>query len=342
MKLRVALLVLVLLATAGGGWWWRGRAPDDRSGPLSLAGNVEVRQVNLGFKVAGRIVALRADEGDRVAEGQLLASLDKIYFEESLAQSRAQRDAAKANLAKLLAGNRPEEVAQASAAVAEREASLQNARLALDRAEQLLRTAAGTRRAYDEAIAATREGEARLNSAQQNLRLLQAGARSEDIEAARAQLAEREATLQMAERALVDAELKAPGPGTVLSRVREVGAIVGAGETVFVLSLTTPVWIRSYVSEPDLARVRPGEAVEVRTDAPGAKPLSGRIGFIATTAEFTPKTVETRELRTALVYRLRVVVDDADGVLRQGMPVTVVVPPSAESRPSALRTGDVR
>ena len=328
MRRRIAFVALaigaILVAGVGWWWWWERAIPGD--GPLVLSGNVEVRQVNLGFKVAGRVQGLMADEGGQVTEGQNLAVLDKVYFEESLAQTRAQRDAAKATLAKLMAGNRPEEIAQAAAAVTEREATLANAKQAFERAEELLKKAAGTRKTYDDALSARREAEARLNSAQQSLRLMQAGTRQEDIDAARAQLAEREATVQASERALLDSELKAPSSGTVLSRVREVGAIVQAGETVFVLSLTSPVWVRGYVSELDLARVRPGLDVDVRVDAPGIAPLKGRIGFISPTAEFTPKTVETRELRTALVYRLRVVVDDPAGVLRQGMPVSVAVP----------------
>ena len=149
----------------------------------------------------------------------------------------------------------------------------------------------------------------------------------EDIDLSRAQLAEKEAAVQVAARQLADADLIAPSAGVVLSRVREAGAIVNAGDTVFVLSLTSPVWVRSYVSELDLGRIRPGQEVELRSDTPGASPLKGRIGFISTTAEFTPKTVETRELRTALVYRVRIVADDPEGVLRQGMPMTVTAAP---------------
>jgi HlyD family secretion protein len=131
--------------------------------------------------------------------------------------------------------------------------------------------------------------------------------------------------IRIAERQLVDAELLAPNAGVVLSRVREKGAIVNAGETVFVVSLTTPVWVRSYVSEPDLGRIKPGMPVVLRSDTPNSQPVSGKIGFIASTAEFTPKTVETRELRTALVYRIRIVADDPDNRLRQGMPMTVTI-----------------
>ncbi len=322
------LALVALLIALGVGYvsyrWWSNRDVG-AEWPLVLQGNVEVRQVNLGFKVAGRIQHLSVDEGDTVAAGQPLGSLAKVYFEEALAQMRAQRDQTKANLAKLEAGNRSEEVEQAQALVAEREATVANTKVALGRAEQLLKSAAGTRKTYDDAQAAQREAEARLNSARQAFRVMQLGARKEDIEAARAQLAEKEAAIQVSRHQLTDAELMAPSAGVVLSRVRENGAIVNAGETVFVLSLTTPVWIRTYVSELDLARIKPGMVVEVKTDTPGTASLKGQIGFISTTAEFTPKNVETRELRTALVYRLRVVVDDVGGHLRQGMPMTVSV-----------------
>lgn len=324
MKRRIIIVAgLALLIAAGGAWWWYSRPAEN--GPIMLTGNVEVRQVNLGFKVAGRIQSLEVDEGDSVTEGQVLAQLEKVYFEDSIAQLTAQRDQAKAELAKMMAGNRPEEIAQAAATVKEREASLANAKITHDRAERLLHSNVGTRKAFDDAQAAYREAEARLKSAREALTLMRAGFRSEDIDAARAQLAEREAALQVARRQLADSDLTAPSKGVVLSRVREAGAIVAAGETVFVLSLTDPVWVRSYVSEPDLGRIKPGMEVSVRIDTPGAPLFRGRIGFISTAAEFTPKTVETQELRTALVYRIRIIVSDAGGILRQGMPVTVSV-----------------
>jgi len=149
------------------------------------------------------------------------------------------------------------------------------------------------------------------------------GGRVEDIEAARAALSASEATHRLAERRLADADLKAPSDGIILTRVREPGAIVNAGETIYTLSLNSPIWVRTYVSEPDLGRIRPGMTAEVRTDSGGV--YKGQVGFISPVAEFTPKTVETRELRTALVYRLRIIVDNPDGGLRQGMPVTVTL-----------------
>ncbi len=333
---RVLLLALLIAGGVGGYWWYFLRKP--AGGPLVLQGNVEVRQVNLGFKVAGRIEKLDVDEGDVVRAGQTLASLEKVYFDDALAQTRAQRDQMAANYEKLRTGNRPEEIAEARALVAEREATLTNARVTLKRAQTLLNSPAGSQKAFDDAQAAERQADAQLNSAREALRLQEAGYRKEDIAFGKGQLDERVAAVLTAERNLTDADLIAPSNGTVLSRVREVGAIVAAGETVYVLSLTTPIWVRTYVSEPDLGRVRPGMEVQVKTDTPGAKTFAGRIGFISTAAEFTPKTVETTELRTSLVYRLRIVVDDDTGFLRQGMPVTVITePPAKEGTPVASR-----
>jgi HlyD family secretion protein len=333
-RIIVAVGLAALVAAGGGAWWWLNRPQQE--GPLVLMGNVEVRQVNLGFKVAGRIEHLMVDEGDSVSDSQVLARLEKVYFEDSIAQLTAQRDQAKANLAKMVAGNRPEDIAQAEANVKEKEATLANAKITFDRAEQLWKSAVGTRKAHDDAQAALREADARLNVAREGLRLMRAGFRAEDIDAARAQLADREAALQVAQRQLTDSDLMAPSQGVVLSRVREVGAIVAAGETVFVLSLTDPVWVRSYVSEVDLGRIKPGMDVSVKIDTPGAPLFKGRIGFISTTAEFTPKTVETQELRTALVYRIRIIVPDAGDILRQGMPVIVSV---LDAMPAKVTSG---
>jgi len=216
---RIVPAALLGLALGGAIWWWSQRPV--ATGELVLQGNVEIRQVNLGFKVAGRIKALDADEGATVTAGQRLASLDKVYFEDSIAQLKAQRDQQRANVAKMEAGNRPEEVAQAEASVAEREAALANAKISLDRAETLLKNATGTRKAYDDALAAHRQATAQFNSARQGLILMKAGFRKEDIDAARAQLANSEAAVQIAERQLSDAELAAPNAGMILTRVRE-------------------------------------------------------------------------------------------------------------------------
>jgi HlyD family secretion protein len=330
---KAVLIALLAVAGAGGYWWWK--THHSGSGELVLQGNVEVRQVNLGFKVAGRIEHLLVDEGDAVRAGEVLASLEKVYFQDTLAQMRAQLGQSAANYEKLKTGNRPEEIAEARALVAEREATLANAKITRTRAETLLKTPAGSQKAFDDAQAAERQADASLNSAREALRLQEIGFRKEDIDLAKAQFDERQANLKVTERQLADADLIAPSDGSVLSRVRETGAIVQAGETVFVLSLTSPVWVRTYVSEPDLGRIKPGMDVSVYTDLAGGKVYGGKVGFISTAAEFTPKTVETTELRTALVYRIRVIVDGRSDELRQGMPVTIKLHPAAERTPIA-------
>ena len=284
-----------------------------------------MRQVNLAFKVDGRIASLAVDEGDAVTAGQVVASLDKRYFEDDLRLVRARRDNAAAALARLEHGSRPEEIASAKAQSAEQRASLKRTEQDFDRAERLVGQGAVSREQFDQAKAALDEAHARLNSAEENERMAVIGPRQEDIDAGRAELAAEEAALVQSERRLADSELVAPSDGVILTRAREKGAIVAAGETVFTLTLSSPVWVRTYVNEQDLGRIHPGMTAVVRTDSAPDKEYHGQIGFISPTAEFTPKTVETRELRTNLVYRLRVIVDNPDNGLRQGMPVTVTL-----------------
>jgi HlyD family secretion protein len=337
-----AVLIVLALAAAGGAAWAFGLLDARKLGTvlpwrverardvLTLHGNVDIRQVDLSFKVGGRIARLAVDEGDAVEAGALLAELDRRYFEDELRLARARREAKAAALARLEHGTRPEEIAQARALVAEREASLARVELSLRRSAQLLARNAATRQELDEVEAAARVARAQLESAREALRLAEVGPRVEDIDAARAELAAAEAELTQAERRFEDARLVAPGAGVILTRAREAGAIVQPGETVLTLTLASPVWVRTYVAEPDLGRVRPGVPVEVRTDGAPSRPYRGRVGYISPTAEFTPKTVETEELRTRLVYRVRIVVEDPDGGLRQGMPVTVRVPIASE------------
>lgn len=325
------LLMLILAAAAAAGVWYYDfhRPPPDEN-RLVLEGNIDVRQVNLSFKVDGRIETLAVDEGDTVEAGQVLATLDKRYFDDELRLARAQRDAQQATVARLEHGSRPEEIAQAAARVSELKAALENARLLYNREKPLADRGSVTRNELDNTKANLDEAEARLKSAEETLRLAELGPRQEDIDAARAQLAAQEATLSQTERRLADAELLAPGRGIILTRAQERGAIVSPGEPVFTLTLSSPVWVRTYVNERDLGRIRPGMSAQITTDSSPDRPYAGHIGFISPTAEFTPKTVETRELRTDLVYRLRVVVDNDDGMLRQGMPVTVTIDLAAQ------------
>jgi HlyD family secretion protein len=290
---------------------------------LELMGNIDVRQVSLAFKVEGRIESLNVDEGACVRANDIVASLDKRYFNDELRILCARRDNLAANLAKLEHGSRPEEIAQARAQSSDREAALKKAREDFERAEALVNKGGVSRQEFDRYQTTLESAEAQYKAIREAQQLIEIGPRKEDIDVARALLAEHDAMIAQSERRLVDADLIAPNDGVILTRARERGAIVQPGEPVFSLTLTSPVWVRTYVSERELGLIIPDMSATVVTDSAPDRPYTGKIGFISPTAEFTPKSVETRALRTDLVYRLRVVVDNPDGGLRQGMPVTV-------------------
>jgi HlyD family secretion protein len=324
---RRIVIVMALAAIAAAGWALYTYVYLPRvaanNGALVLYGNVDVREVNLAFKLPGRIVTMAVDEGDRVKAGEVVATLDKRYFEDDLRIARAKEAAQQANLAKLEHGSRPEEIEQARANVALARSAVELSQITLDRQAVLRKQAVVSQQSYDTAASTLHQSQAQLAYAQQALRLAELGPRAEDIAASQAQVALEQANVGVAERNLADAALVAPSGGIITTRVREPGAIVNAGETVLTLTLDAPVWVRAYVSEPDLGRIHPGMVAAVTTDTPGGKSYRGTVGFISPVAEFTPKSVETRELRTDLVYRLRVIVADPDARLRQGMPVTV-------------------
>ncbi|BEV70925.1 MULTISPECIES: secretion protein HlyD [unclassified Paludibacterium] len=309
----------LLLVGLGWAWWAASRAP----APLVLYGNVDIRQVSLGFRVGGRLQSLAFDEGDRVPPGAVLAYLDPEPYQHALNQAEAAVAAQQARVDQMKAGYRPEEVAQAQAQVVQRQAALQDAEAALVRQNALRGTGATAAHSYDDALAARDQARALLAAAEAQAQQYRRGYRKEDREAALAQLQQAQAALASARLQLNDTRLKAPQGGVVLTRAAEPGTILAPGAILFTLSLNSPVWVRAYVAEPDLGRVAPGTAVYVYTDGRPDKPYQGVVGSVSPSAEFTPKNVETPDLRTGLVYRLRVVVSDADSGLRQGMPVTV-------------------
>lgn len=322
--MRKRVLAILLLASLGlAAWFIHGRYVSDDGWQQVFYGNVDIREVQLGFRVAGRISEMLVDEGDAVTAGQRLAILDKNPFLDELALQNAYFDQQTANLAKLEAGSRPEEIEQAKAEVAARQAALENARGVFARQQKLAKSDFASQQAFDNASAQLRSAEALLKAAEQALKLAQEGPRKEDIASARAALEAATAQKQKAETALADTELLAPADGIILTRAAEPGAIVAAGTPVYALSLQNPVWVRAYISERQLGLIHPGARVKLYTDTRPDVPYDGQIGFISPVAEFTPKSVETPELRADLVYRFRVVVLNPDEALRQGMPVTV-------------------
>lgn len=317
-------LIIPLLLIAGLGGWWGFEAKDRDDGKnLLLHGNVDIREVTLGFRMAGRIASLSCDEGDAVKAGDVIAQLDDEPYRRVIAEIAGQVATAKARAQMVESGYRPQETAQARAVVHEREVTFNNARRLFDRQEQLLDTKAVSIQDRDDAEARYREAEARLKSAHEQLTLLESGFRTEEIAQAKGDLARVEGALKIAELNAEDTVLKAPSNGVILTRAQEAGAIVAAGTPVLTLSLKQPIWVRAYIHEPDLGRIHPGSKVEVFTDSRPNQPYAGTVGFISPRAEFTPKSVETTKLRTLLVYRLRITVSNPNDELRQGMPVTV-------------------
>ena len=290
---------------------------------LVLQGNIDIRQVQLGFRVNGRIAEMFVEEGDRVEAGTALAHLDPESLENERAVAAAELATRQADLRRLEAGMRPAEIRSAEARVIEARASQRSAEETARRQETLFANGAVSQQSATESRARAEETRARLHAAEAALNLAREGFRAEDVDAGRAALAAAEARLRTAETRLADATLKAPSAGVVLARVREPGAIVQPGETTLTLALDRPLWVRAYVQGEDLARVAPGAEAEVWTDAAPDRRYRGQVGFVSPTAEFTPRTVQTENLRSGLVYQVRIIVAEPDALLRQGMPASV-------------------
>lgn len=339
MKAPARLITTALLAAGaatGLAYWLTHRPGPTRE--LVIYGNVDLRQVDLPFNDSERIAAVLVQEGDRVTKGQVLARLDTRRLTPEFAEAEAQASAQQAVVTRLHNGNRPEEIAEARAALDSAKADAANARLQQERLRRLAAISGGraaSQQDLDNARAALDVANAKMVSAQKALDLEVAGPRLEDIAQAEAQLQADEAHLALLQQQLSDAELLAPVESVVHSRLMEPGEIASPQKPVFTLAVIDPKWVRAYVSEPDLGALRPGEAASVAVDSFPDQRFTGWIGFISPVAEFTPKTVETTELRTSLVYEVRVFVKDEANLLRLGMPATVFLPRDPGAVPQA-------
>ena len=314
------LAVVVIVALIGGGtWWYQSR----QNNGLTLYGNVDIRTVNMSFRVGGRLQSLTVDEGDAIKQGQTLGQLDQAPYENALMQAKANVATAQAQYDLMMAGYRAEEIAQAAASVKQAQAAYDYAQSYLQRQQGLWNRKLLSANDLENARSSRDQALATLKSAQDKLSQYRAGNRPQEIAQAKASLEQAQAQLAQSTLDLHDTVLTAPSDGTLLTRAVEPGSMLSAGSTVLTLSLTRPVWVRAYVDEKNLNQAQPGREILLYTDGRPNKPYHGKIGFVSPTAEFTPKTVETPDLRTDLVYRLRIIVTDADDSLRQGMPVTL-------------------
>ncbi len=309
--------------------------PSDR---VRVSGYVEATEVRVAPEVGGRLVELRVDEGARVAQGDVLARLDTTDTELALRRATAEREQTAAQLALLQAGSRPEEIREAEAQVATAAAELSTLRVEQDAAEReleridtLAAADIASRKQHDDAAARrdaargqVKAADERVQRARQTLAKIRAGARPQEIAAARARVAAADAQIATLQKALNDAIVRAPLAGIVTEKLADQGELVAPRTPILVITDLDRAWANVYVDEPLVPRLKLGQQIRIFTDAGGA--LDGAITYISPKAEFTPRNVQTADERAKLVYRIKVSVDNREGILKAGMPVEADLP----------------
>jgi HlyD family secretion protein len=323
---RILAVLILAVVTAAGMLVWRSMYQGPSGNEIVLHGNVDIRQVDLAFNAAERLGKVLVEEGNKVKAGQLLSTLDMERLRHEVLGADARVRSQEKVVAALVAGTRPEEIRKARADVAAADAEARNAERTSRRLQLLAARDLISQQQADDAKTAADSARAQLQAARETLKLAIAGPRKEDIDAAKDTLKALREDLDVARRNLSYASLYAPSDGVIQSRILEPGDMASPQKPAFTLALTDPVWVRAYVSETDLGKVSLGMPAEVITDSFPGKRYSAWIGFISPSAQFTPKSVETREVRTSLVYEVRVYVRNPQDELRLGMPATVIIP----------------
>jgi len=327
--------IAIGLLSASGAAACRGKAAD---APERASGYVEATEVRVSPEVGGRVIELAVAEGDRVAAGALIARLDTADLVLTRRKAEADRDQADAQLRLLQAGSRAEDIrqsrAQADSAQADVQASeseLEAATADLQRFEALLQSNSGSRKQRDDAAtrrdvaaAHVRAARERARAAVEGVARLRAGARPEEIAAGRARLAAADAQIAALDKSIADAVLKSPVAGIVTAKLIDAGEMVAPRMPLVVVTDLDRAWANVYVDEPTVPRLRLGQKATLLTDA--GQRLEGTITFISPKAEFTPRNVQTADERSKLVYRIKVSVDNHDGILKTGMPVEAELP----------------
>jgi HlyD family secretion protein len=383
MKKRIVIILLVVALGVGGYLWYTG-AFTPKGNHILVSGNLELTQVDLSFKVAGRLVERRVDEGNWVKQGDLIARLDpvelqrtnvrdkalvigaksnydqlvtsiefqKSTLESDIAARVAELNQAQAKLDTLLNGSRQQEIQQSEAAVNDSKAQLEFARLDWDRSQTLFKNDDISKQQYDQARTKFESATAMLRQAEEKDSMVREGPRKEDIAGARADVARAQAAVKTAEanrlevkrreqelmerqseierteaqagisqKQLSDTEVYTPIDGVVLVKAAEPGEVLAAGTTVVTIGDLDHPWLRAYINETDLGRVKLGQKVKLTTDSFPNKVYWGQVSYIASEAEFTPKQIQTKEERVKLVYRIKIEVDNKEHELKNNMPV---------------------
>lgn len=334
-KPAVAAVIALALIVAAVVFYAARRQDEDRHA-IKVSGNIEATFVEVSFKVPGRVRERLVDEGETVKAGQIVASLDSADLAHEVAIRRAEAETARAALRELEAGSRKEEIAQAEAALAAAEAEA--TRLADDfrRQEELFAREVIPKQKFDAAKAARDASRAEARQAREAFALVRKGPRRERIDQARARLWEAEAALALASERLGYTTLTAPIPGVVMAKHIEPGEQVAVGTPVITIGELDNVWVRAYIAETDLGRVKLGQKARVTTDTWPGRSYDGTITFISPEAEFTPKNVQTEKERVKLVYRIKITLPNPKMELKPGMPADaeIITGGSAEDRKS--------
>ena len=287
---------------------------------LKVSGNIEATEVDVGFKVSGRIVTLSVQEGDWIERGKVLAKLDDEDLRQRLALARATLKSAQARLNKLLAGSRPEEIREAEAILQQAQFDFENKEVNYKRMKSLFERGVVPKDTLDNTEAVFKIAKAAVERAKENYQLVKIGPRREDIEDAMAQVEQAKANVKLIETQLSYTTLYSPLSGVVLVKSGEIGEVVNPGTSILTLADIENVWLKAYVPETDLSRVKWGQEVSVTTDLEPQKIYKGKISFISSQAEFTPKQIQTEKERVTLVYRIKIDIPNPQRELKPGMP----------------------
>jgi len=317
---RVLLIVMIAVGITGLLYYLFTREKEEEGNFIKVSGNIEATEVDVGFKVSGRIVSRFFEEGDRVDQGKVLGKLDDEDLRNRLEVARATLMSAQARLSKLLAGSRPEEIRQAEANLQQAQFDLGNKQIQYERMKGLYERGVIAKEAFDNAETSYKIGKAALQVATENYQLVKEGPRKEDIEDGRAQVDQARASVKLNETQLSYTTLYSPLSGVVLVKSGEIGEVVNPGTSILTMADIGNVWLKAYIPETDLSKVKWGQEVVVTTDLRPQKKYRGRISFISSQAEFTPKQIQTEKERVTLVYRIKVDISNTDRELKPGMP----------------------
>lgn len=339
MKRRIPILIVLAALIAAAVYLYpRFTKTSKPQNELVLSGNIETHESLVSFKIQGRIVELPVEEGQSVEKGALLARLDDADYQQHVRIDEANVHVRQSNLALVLAGTREQEIKATQQNMLDAQADMQQKKADFDRAQRLFSEDAISAQDRDLADTAFKRSQAAFVAAQQKYSQAVEGSRKEDIAVAEDNLKEASANLGMSRVNLDYTVLRAPTAGVITVRQAELGEVVVPGTPVVTLADLDHIWLRAYVAETDLGRVRWGQDAVVTTDTYPGKRYQGRISFIASDAEFTPKSVQTYKERVTLVYRIKIEIDNPNHELKPGMPadahITLAANPAPPPTPS--------